>query len=330
MCINRMKSPALFLLGLTVFLVAGCFSPNEAPSDAPVKPTPATPKAQTAQNNGGWDDFPNKNNGGWDDFPNKNNGGWDDFPNKYRPTLLDLDSNAPRLPMPLGTRYAALASGNPAVLSKAAAGSDACQATAAQFEDAPCPGDSTVFMYQSPVRDLFLYDTITYYDNMGIAHCSLPGGNRAVERHVRRIVEVGVGEAWETIRDSITDMDVFPRHTLHGTGRIQLESGQELAIRSYDMTLLTQFGTWNAYIVDASLELVYKDDYVIRLALAKPHPYQAIDLFPVDRSSEYGVVMSGPITHAGANGGTDTVGYVDLFDDHTFHVRDWTGAPVAN
>jgi hypothetical protein len=244
-------------------------------------------------------------------------GGWDDFPNKYRPMLLDLNANVPQLPAPFGTRYATLSSVDPGGLNKVSS------------SDPGCPGDSAVFKYQSRISDFFLYDTITYYDSTGMAHCASPGGSRASERHIRHIVEVGVGEAWETIHDSITDQDVLPRHTIHGTGLIQLESGRAFTIRSYDLTLLTQFGTQDAFVLDAGMELLYKDGFTIHLGLAKPHPYKAVDFFPVDGSMPHDLIMTGPISHASANGGVDTVGFVDLFDDHLLQVRDWTGARIA-
>jgi hypothetical protein len=287
-----MKRLAFFLQCLAIFILSGCFS-------TPDESNTSTAKAPTSNPSG---------------KPANNSGGWDDFPNKYRPTLVDLDSNVRELPLPIGTRYSALNPGGQSNLNKTAA-------------NASCTGDSTVFSYQSRIRELFLYDTTYFYDSVGIAHCAAPGGSRAGEKHLRRIVEVGVGEAWETIRDSITDQDVLPRHTLHGTGSIRMERGIEITIQSYDLTLLTQFATTDAFVVDAGLDLLYKDGYAIHLGLANPHPYEATDFFPLDGPTGFNIIMSGPITHASAKG-IDTAGYFDLFDDHTVHIRDWTGAPL--
>jgi hypothetical protein len=289
---NRLKLLALIIQGMDLFFLAGCLATDDS-GDAG-KPSITDPKQPNPQQQGGWDDFPNK----------------------YNPVLQELNANASQLPVPLGTRYIAINSGNGTELGKSAAGIG-CAA-----------GDSAVYMFQSRAKDFFLYDTTTFYDSNGVASCKAQGGNRASERHIRRIVELGVGEAWETITDSITDQDILPRHTLHGTGFFRLESGLEFTIRSYDMTLLTQFGTLDAFVVDASLELLYKEGYTIRLGLAKEHPFKAVDFFPVEGSVDYSVLMTGPITHASATGGIDTLGYIDLTDDHALRVRDWTGAPV--
>lgn len=286
-----MKQIAFLFQTLAIVLLAGCLFVPDAPSPGPGDSSSLDSK----------------------DRKPAERGGWDDFPNKYKPILVDLDANARQLPMPYGTRYTTLYSTQPANLAKTAA----------------CPGDSTVFIYQSPASDFFLYDTIAYYDSLGAAHCAAPGGSRAGERHLRRIVELGVGESRETLRDSITDQDILPRHTLHGTGSIRLESGSEFTIRSFDLSLLTQFGTQDAYVLDAGLELVYKDAYAIRLGLAKTHPYQAADFFPVGGEVRHELIMTGPITHASADGGLDTLGYIDLFDDHILQVRDWTGARLT-
>ena len=293
MRIYRMKLLAFFLQCLAISMLAGCNAASDAPAEASGKLSANDPK----------------------DRKQLEQGGWDDFPNKYKPTLLDLSANARQLPVPLGMRYETLNSTNATGLQKSGYGG--------------CVGDSTVFIYQNRLSDFFLYDTTTFYDSNGVAYCSAQGGSRASEKHVRRIVELGVGEAWETITDSISDQDLLPRHTLHGTGFFRLESGLEFTIRSYDMTLLTQFGTLDAFVVDASLELLFKEGYTIRLGLAKPHPYKAVDFFPVGGAVEYSLIMTGPITHASANGGVDTVGFIDLFDDHTIHVRDWAGARIA-
>lgn len=276
-----MRNLAALLLCLTAILLAGCF----AASDEPTRPT--------------------ANNGG----------GWDDFPNKYGQTLLDMNAEVRQLPMPLSTSYGALF---PATQS------DSMVAASA----GPCTGDSTVFEYKSPVRDFYVYDTITYYDSNGVAHCAPPEGSRSVKRNTRRIVEPGVGESWETAEDSVSEQDVLPRHTIHSTGLMRLESGREIVMESYDCTLLTPLGADDVSVVSAGMKLLYKDGYALHFALARPHPYRAIDFFPFEGPLDTSLIMSGPITHPGVGSGVDTVGYVDLFGDRTIRIRDWTGAPV--
>jgi hypothetical protein len=297
MRINRLKYLAFLPQCLAIFMLAGCIATSDEPSMASVKQSANDSKGGNPQEKGGWDDFPNK----------------------YKPMLLDLSANARQIPVPLGTRYETIYSINETVLNK----------SAADGYGNGCAGDSTVFKYQRPQNDFFLYDTTTFYDSNGVANCAAQGGSRASERHVRRIVELGVGEAWETIQDSITDQDILPRHTLHGTGFFRLESGLEFTIRSYDMTLLTQFGTLDAFVVDANLELLYKEAYTIRLGLAKPHPFKAVDFFPMNGPVQRDLIMTGPITHASANGGVDTLGFIDLYDDHILQVRDWAGERIA-
>jgi hypothetical protein len=130
--------------------------------------------------------------------------------------------------------------------------------------------------------------------------------------------------------DSITDQHVLPRHTIHGTGRIRLASGLQFKIVTYDVVLITQFGNWDAFVLSAGMTLEYKDGYTVTLKLVKPHPYKAVDFFPV-----HGIVgdgskmMSGPITKVNAEGKVDTIGFLDLFTDHTVAIRDWKGDAVA-
>lgn len=305
-----MKNLAFLLQCLAVFLLAGCMDASVEPTETSVEPTekPLEP-TKTSVEPTGTPDVRIKTT-------NINGGGWDDFPNKYKPTLLDLNANVRQLPAPVGTRYASLYPINPTGAKVAAAA-------------APCSGDSAVLQYKSPMRDFFLYDTISYYDTNGVAHCWPQEGRRSVETHQRHIVEFGVGEVWESIQDSITDQDVLPRHTIRGTGLIRLESGRELIIQSYDLILLTQFGTQDAFVVNAGLKLLYKDGYTINLDLAKPRPYGALDFYPADGPADYSLIMTGPITHATAQGGVDTVGFIDLYGDRTIRVRDWTGVPVV-
>jgi hypothetical protein len=284
-----MKNLALFLYCLAALLLAGCIAASEEPIEA------SPGRNQTTKTP---------------------DGGWDDFPNKYMPTLEDLDSKVGRLPVPVGTRYTSLSTNGRAGLKVA-------------YSTPPCTGDSTVFQYRSPVRDFFLYDTITFFDSAGIAHCQSPGGTRSREKHVRRVVELGVGEVQETIENSITDQDILPRHTIHGTGSIRLESGHEFTIQSYDVTLLTPFDAQEIFVLEAGMSLLYKDGYSIHLDLAKPHPYRTVDFFPADGPPDTSLIMTGPITHPAAQGGVDTVGYIDLFGDRTIRIRDWTGTPVA-
>ncbi|HLP41826.1 MAG TPA: hypothetical protein VK465_09995 [Fibrobacteria bacterium] len=318
---QRTGKHSLFLLCLASFLMAGCFTASEAPSEAsagkgqPVdnQPTNNQPTNNQPTNNQNANNQPtnhqNASNPG---------GGWDDFPNKYKPTLLDLDSKVSQLPAPLGTRYEFL-NYNTNTGAKIAAKSQACT------------GDSTVFQYRNPARNFFLYDTITYFDSKGIAYCDNPNGGapRWSVRHSRRIVEFEVGEAWETIHDSVSEGDVLPRHTIHGTGFIRLDSGLELRIQSYDLILLTPHSQQQAYVINASLKLLYKDVYAINLDLVKQHPYSvAEDFFPAETGPEEHLILSGPITHPSDSNGVDTVGYFDLRGDRSVSIRDWTGAPV--
>jgi hypothetical protein len=284
-----MRNLALLPPSLAAILLAGCLAASNEPIGT------SAGKSLPTENHGG---------------------GWDDFPNKYRPTLLDMNSEVRQLPIPLSTAYGPL---SPAALTgskvSASAGS--------------CAGDSTLFRYKSPVRDFYLNDTITYYDSVGVAHCDLAEGNRSGKRNTRRIVEAGVGEAWEIIEDSISDREVLPRHKIHSTGLIRLESGLELTIQSYDCTLLAPMGVEDVDVLSAGMKLLYKDGYAIHFALAKPNPYRAPDFFPFEGAPDTSLIMSGPITHPAAGSGTDTVGYVDLFGDRTIRIRDWTGAPVG-
>lgn len=295
MRIERLKYIAFLSQCLALLMLAGCLGTTDGPSEDAGKTSASSSKRPAPQEKGGWDDFPNK----------------------YRPLLVDLNANVRQLPAPYGTRYAVLPSSNQAL-------------TKVSATDPGCAGDSTVFKYQGLTSDIFLYDTTTFYDSTGAPHCSSQGGSRAGEKHIRRIVELGVGETWETLHDSITDQDLLPRHTLHGTGRIQMASGREFTIQSYDLTLMTQFGTQDAFVLDAGMELLYKDGFTIRLGLAKPHPYKAIDFFPVTGSAQHDLIMTGPITHASDKGGIDTLGFIDLFEDHLVQVRDWTGAGIAH
>jgi hypothetical protein len=237
-------------------------------------------------------------------------GGWDDFPNKYGQTLLDMNAEVRQLPLPLSTYYDSLHPATPAGPRVAASAG-------------PCMGDSTVFEYKSPVRNFYVYDTITYYDSNGVADCKPAEGSRSVKRNTRRIVEPGVGESWETSVDSISDQDVLPRHTIHSTGLMRLESGREIIMESWDCTLLTPFGEKDLSVVNAGMKLLYKDGYALHFDLARPHPYKAIDLFPFEGPPDQSLIMSGPITHPGVGSGVDTVGYVDLFGDRTIRIRDW-------
>lgn len=246
-----------------------------------------------------------------------NNGGWDDFPNKYKPTLQELASGVQALPVPMGTRYGATQTVTPP--AKVSANQD------------PCPkGPFEVYGYRDPARNFFIVDTMRYYDSVGGAHCSPTYGNTGSEHHERYIMDLASGESWETLVDTITDQHVLPRHTIHGTGRIKLARGLEFKIVSYDVVLITQFGSWDAFVLNAGMKLAYKDGYNIELKLVKPHPYKAIDFFPVEGGVGDGSkVMSGPITRANDKGGIDTLGFIDLFTDRTVEIRDWKGDLVA-
>jgi hypothetical protein len=287
--IKPMRNPALLLPCLAAILLGGCFAASDEPTGASADKRPST------ENHGG---------------------GWDDFPNKYRQTLLDMNAEVRQLPMPLSTYYGSL---NPATqtVSKVAASAGSCA------------GDSTVFEYKSPVRDFYLYDTITYYDSNGVAHCEPPEGSRSVKTNTRRIMEHGVGESWETSVDSVWEQDGLPRHTIHSAGLMRLESGREIIMESWDCILLTPIGAEDVSVVSADMKLLYQDGYALHFDLARPHPYTAIDLFPFEGPPDSSLIMSGPITHPAAGSGVDTLGYVDLFGDRTIRIRDWTGAPVG-
>lgn len=284
-----MRNLALLLLCLAAILLAGCLATSEEP------PGTSADKSGSTKNHGG---------------------GWDDFPNKYRPTLLDMHSELRQLPLPLSTHYGSLDPATPAGPKVAASAGQ-------------CTGDSTVFQYKSPERGYYVEDTITYYDSNGVAHCEPPEGSRSVKRNTRRILEPGVGEAWETSEDSVSDQDVLPRHSIRSTGLMRLESGREIIMESYDCTLLTPVDAEDVSVVSAGMKLLYKDGYSLHFALARPHPYTAIDFFPFEGPPDQSLIMSGPITHPAAGGGVDTVGYVDLFGDRTIRIRDWTGAAVG-
>jgi hypothetical protein len=242
---------------------------------------------------------------------NGNNGGWDDFPNKYKPTLTDLATNAPALPVPMGTRYGAPAlPGSSDAPSKASAGG--------------CTGNYSVYGYDNG-KGMFIKDTIVYHDSLGGSHCAPQPGGRASEDHNRYVMDLKSGESWEMLKDSITDQDVLPKHNIHGTGHVRLSSGLVFTIKSYDVSMLTSFGNWDAYVLDASMTLAYKDGYDIQLKLSKPHPYKSTDFFPVTGTPpETGKIMSGPITKATATG-VDTLGFMDLYSDRTLAIRDWKG-----
>jgi hypothetical protein len=284
-----MRNFALLPLCLAAILLAGCFAASDEPTGN------AAGKSGSTKNHGG---------------------GWDDFPNKYRPTLLDMSSEVRQLPLPLSTHYGSLQADTQTVSNLAASAG-------------PCTGDSTVFEYQSPVRDFYLHDTITYYDSNGVAHCESPEGSRSVKTNTRHIVEPGVGEAWETSEDSISNQDVLPVHTIRSTGRMRLESGLEITMESYDCTLLTPLDAEDTFVMTAGMKLLYKDGYALHFALARPHPYRAPDFFPFEGPPDSSLIMSGPITHPAVGSGVDTVGYVDLFGDRTIRIRDWTGASVG-
>ncbi len=256
--------------------------------------------------------------------PNGNNGGWDDFPNKYKPTLQDLATNARQLPVPMGTRYGAPTE-TKAPNGKVSAAMSPTEVFAAQ---GPCTGTFEVYGYKDPLLDYFIKDTLSYFDSAEVAHCSPQGGSNTRETHIRYIMDLHSGESWENLQDKVTDQDVLPRHTIHGTGHFRLNSGQEFIIQSYDVVLITQFGNWDAFVLSASMKLLYKDGYNISLDLVKAHPYKAVDFFPVGALPDPTKIMSGPITRASAKG-VDTVGFIDLFGDRTIRVRDWAGERVA-
>jgi hypothetical protein len=250
---------------------------------------------------------------------NGNNGGWDDFPNKYKPTLIELASKMKELPMPMGTRYNAQPKTIP-IGSKSAAA-------------AACTGISEVAAIRYKNNTIYGVDTISYYDNLNKPHCDWQSPTTR-ETHARHMINDASGEVWEKIDITILDDATLPNYLTHGTGRMVLNNGMKLNIDAYDIDMMILYGDTTATVRSASLALTWENGYSFKMDLAKSRPYKTVDLFPVwgDNPSQ-GKILSGPILHPGSGkteGKIDTLGYIDLYADHTVAIRDWTGALVQS
>ncbi|GEM_PF-6683357 len=244
-------------------------------------------------------------------------GGWDDFPNKYKPTLLELAAKMKVLPMPMGTRYNAQPKTTPVNGSKISAAA------------AACTGISEVAAIRYNNNTIYGVDTISYYGTDNMPHCDWQTPTTR-ETHVRHMINDASGEAWETIDIKILDDATLPNYITHGMGRMILNNGMEFHIDSYDLDMIILYGDTTATVRTASLALSWKNGYTFKMDLAKSRPYKTVDLFPAwGDNPSLGKILSGPILHEGATAGkVDTLGYVDLYADHTVLIRDWTGAPV--
>jgi hypothetical protein len=243
-------------------------------------------------------------------------GGWDDFPNKYKPTLIELANKMRQLPMPMGTRYSV----QPKVLppSKQAA----AQACAGLYEIAGLHYSNNT---------IYGLDTISYYDTQNQPHCDWQNPTTR-ETHARHMINDASGEVWEKIDIRILDDNALPNYLTHATGRMLLNNGMKFTIDSYDVDAMVIYGDSTVNIRSASLQLSWQDGYSFKMDLAKPRPFKVVDLFPVwGDNPSLGKVLSGPIVHPGSGvsaGLIDTVGYIDLYADHTVAIRDWTGTLV--
>ncbi|MDB5104473.1 MAG: hypothetical protein JWP91_2162 [Fibrobacteres bacterium] len=243
--------------------------------------------------------------------PVNGNGGWDDFPNKYMPTLMELAARMKALPMPLGTRYNAQpATVNTNGSSKAAA--------------AACTGISEIAALRYNKNTLYGVDTISYYDSLGQPHCDWQKPTTR-ETHARHMINDASGEVWENIDIKILDDATLPNWITHGTGRMVLNNGMKFTIDSYDIDMIVLYGDTTATVRSASLALTWQNGYSFKMDLAKARPFKTLDLFPAwGDNPSLGKIMTGPILHD-----TTTVGYIDLYADHTVLIRDWTGALVT-
>jgi hypothetical protein len=244
-------------------------------------------------------------------------GGWDDFPNKYRPTLIEFANKMRQLPMPLGTRYSA----QPKNLPQAQAKMAAVQACTGLYEIAGLHYNNNT---------LYGLDTVSYYDNVNQPHCAWQSPTTR-ETHARHTIDEASGEVWENIDIKILDDNVLPNYLTHGTGRMLFNNGMKITIDSYDVDAIVIYGDSTVSVRSASLALSWQDGYSFKLDLAKPRPFKTVDLFPIwGANPSLGIILSGPILHPGATAGSvDTLGYADLYADHTVSIRDWTGALVT-
>lgn len=236
------------------------------------------------------------------------NNGWDDFPNKYLPTLKELSAKMTKLPLPYGVRYNSVNDKPP---SKVAARAD-------------CPdGPREVFGLDHPKTGLYVVDTIRYVNMQGVVSCAWDNLNMAKVTHDRYIMDLTSGEAWEHIEDSISEEVVLPRHAIHGSGRIKLHSKLEFALDAYHVDMMTPYGQPEAIVTGGNLKMTWKNGYWFDLQIVKAMPFKINDLFPIQGTPAVEKVMSGAIKND-----TTTVGYMDLYADHSVAIRDWTGKLV--
>jgi hypothetical protein len=256
--------------------------------------------------------------GGKDSIKTNGNGGWDDFPNKYKPTLIDLANRMQKLPMPMGTRYSAQPDLVPPVGAKSSAGL--------------CTGTTEIAALRYQKNTIYGVDTISYYDNLGQPHCDWQRPTTR-ETHSRHMVNDASGEVWEKIDITILDDETLPNWLTHGTGRMVLNNGMKFNIDSYYIDMMILYGDTVATVRSASLALSNDNGYSFKMELAKNRPFKTVDLFPAwGDNPSLGKILSGPITHPAGGavpGKIDTVGYIDLYADHTVAIRDWTGATVS-
>ena len=240
--------------------------------------------------------------------PGKNNG-WDDFPNKFLPTLQVFAGKMTKLPLPYGVRYNIVVD---KPLSKTAA-ADSCP-----------DGPREIFGLNVPATGLYVVDTIRYYNMQGEVGCNWHTLNTSRVTHDRYVMDLGSGEAWEHIEDSVSEQVVLPRYAIGGSGRIKLNSKIEFKIDSYRVDMVTPYGEPGAIVTGGHLRMTWKDGYWFDLEVVKATPFKVDDFFPVRGTPTAGEkVMSGPIRHD-----TTTVGYMDLFADHSVVIRDWAGKLV--
>lgn len=243
-------------------------------------------------------------------------GGWDDFPNKYRPTLEEIATRMQRLPVPMGTRY----SGQPT--NAPAAKTAATQA---------CGGISEIAAIRYNNNTIYGVDTISYYDSLDQPHCDWQTPTTR-ETHARHMINDASGEVWEKLDIRILDERTLPNYLTHGTGRMVLNNGTRFTIDAYDVDMIILYGDSLATIRSASLAMTWQDGYSFKLDLVKPKPFKAVDFFPAwGYGPALGRILSGPILHPGSGtreGLVDTVGFVDLYADHSVDVRDWAGSLV--
>ncbi|MDB5047803.1 MAG: hypothetical protein JWO30_874 [Fibrobacteres bacterium] len=245
-------------------------------------------------------------------------GGWDDFPNKYKPTLIELANKMRQLPMPMGTRYSV----QPKIVPPLGSFSKAAAAQA-------CTGISEIAGLRFSDNTIYGLDTISYYDSKNLPHCDWQNPTTR-ETHARHMINDASGEVWEKIDIQILDDNTLPNYLTHATGRMLLNNGMKINIDSYDVDAMVIYGDSTVNVRSASLQLSWQNGYSFKMDLAKARPFKVVDLFPIwGGNPSLGKILSGPILHPGtAAGAVDTLGFIDLYSDHTVAIRDWTGTLV--